>query len=116
MRTHILIIAPAASGLGVTSNTTAVPPVSPPSMLRGKTIEEIVNRWSSDLDHHVREFNKFAGEVSVWDRALIENGNNVSIDTLDQQCARAHFVILVGCIIQSCIGYRTRTERYRPVP
>jgi hypothetical protein len=52
--------------------------VSPPSMLRGKTIEEIVNRWSSELDNHAREFNKFAGEVAVWDRALIENGNSVS--------------------------------------
>ncbi len=46
-------------------------------MLRGKTIEEIVNRWSTELETHVREFNKFAGEVAVWDRALIENGNNV---------------------------------------
>lgn len=51
--------------------------VAPPSMLRGKTIEEIVNKWSSELETHVREFNKFAGEVAVWDRALIENGNNV---------------------------------------
>lgn len=47
-------------------------------MLRGKTIEEIVNRWSAELETHVRDFNKFAGEVAVWDRALIENGNNVS--------------------------------------
>jgi len=47
-------------------------------MLRGKTMEEIVNRWTSDLETNVREFNKFAAEVAVWDRALIENGNNVS--------------------------------------
>lgn len=46
-------------------------------MLRGKTLEEIVNRWSSDLETHVREFNRYAAEVAVWDRALIENGNNV---------------------------------------
>jgi len=52
--------------------------VPPPSMLRGKTIEEIVNRWSADLETHVQEFNKFAGEVAVWDRALIENGNNLA--------------------------------------
>lgn len=51
--------------------------VPPPSVLRGKTIEEIVNKWAADLDSHVREFNKFAGEVAVWDRALMENGNNV---------------------------------------
>ncbi len=48
-------------------------------MLRGKTIEEIVNRWTSELETHVREFNKFATEVAVWDRALIENSNNVSL-------------------------------------
>lgn len=65
---------------GATTSAGAVPvSVPPPSMLRGKTIEEIVNRWSSELETHVREFNKFAGEVSVWDRALIENGNNVWI-------------------------------------
>ncbi|KAI9574545.1 Nsp1-like C-terminal region-domain-containing protein [Boletus coccyginus] len=52
--------------------------VPPPSVLRGKTIEEIVNKWTADLDSHVREFNKFAGEVTVWDRALMENGNNLA--------------------------------------
>ncbi|KAG1899271.1 Nsp1-like C-terminal region-domain-containing protein [Suillus fuscotomentosus] len=52
--------------------------VPPPSALRGKTIEEIVNKWSSELEVHVREFNKFAGEVAVWDRALMENGNNLA--------------------------------------
>lgn len=76
-----------ALGLGVPSTSTAaVPSVSPPSMLRGKSIEEIVNRWSSDLDNHVRQFNKFAGEVSVWDRALIENGNNVSNTVQKRVC------------------------------
>lgn len=59
---------------GTTTGTIAV---SPPSMLRGKTLEEIVNRWSSDLETHAKEFNRFAAEVAVWDRALIENGNNV---------------------------------------
>ncbi|KAG6817209.1 hypothetical protein H0H87_011567 [Tephrocybe sp. NHM501043] len=52
--------------------------VAPPSTLKGKTIEEIVNKWSTDLETHVREFNKFAGEVAVWDRALIENSNTLS--------------------------------------
>jgi nuclear pore complex protein Nup62 len=51
--------------------------VQPPSMLRGKSIEEIVNKWAADLDTHVREFNTFAAEVAVWDRALVENGNTV---------------------------------------
>jgi len=51
--------------------------VAPPSMLKGKTLEEIVNRWSSDLQACVSEFGKFAAEVALWDRALVENGNNV---------------------------------------
>ncbi|KAG6911717.1 hypothetical protein DXG01_007967 [Tephrocybe rancida] len=52
--------------------------VAPPSTLKGKTIEEIVNKWSTDLETHVKEFNKFAGEVAVWDRALIENSNTLA--------------------------------------
>ena len=52
-------------------------------MLRGKTIEEIVNKWSSDLEALVKEFSKFAMEVAVWDRALIENGNSVSLSCAD---------------------------------
>ncbi|KAK0461870.1 Nsp1-like C-terminal region-domain-containing protein [Desarmillaria tabescens] len=64
---------------GLTPSTSTAPvAVQPPSMLKGKTIEEIVNKWSTDLETHVREFNKFAGEVAVWDRALIENGNNLA--------------------------------------
>ncbi|KAL5507999.1 NSP1 [Sanghuangporus vaninii] len=52
--------------------------VPPPSMLRGKTIEEIVNKWSSELETNVREFNGLAGEIAVWDRALIDNGNTIA--------------------------------------
>jgi hypothetical protein len=42
-----------------------------PSMLRGKTLEEIVNRWNLKP-----MFGNFAAEVAVRDRALrvIENG------------------------------------------
>ena len=49
-------------------------------MLRGKTIEEIVNKWSSDLETHVKEFSRLATEIAVWDRALIDNGNTVGSD------------------------------------
>jgi nuclear pore complex protein Nup62 len=59
--------------------TTSAISVAPPSMLKGKSIEEIINRWSNELESHVRDFNKFGTEVAVWDRSLIENGNNVSL-------------------------------------
>ncbi|KAF7352899.1 Nucleoporin NSP1 [Mycena venus] len=70
--------APLGASLTAPSAAGPVVAVAPPSMLRGKTIEEIVNKWSGELETHVREFNKFAGEVAVWDRALIENGNNLA--------------------------------------
>jgi nuclear pore complex protein Nup62 len=60
------------------TTTTSTISVPPPSMLKGKSIDEIINRWSTELETHVRDFNKFATEVAAWDRSLIENGNNVS--------------------------------------
>ncbi|KAF8528801.1 Nsp1-like C-terminal region-domain-containing protein [Hysterangium stoloniferum] len=54
------------------------PAVPAPSMLRGKTVEDIVNRWTTELEVHTREFSQFASEVAVWDRTLIENGNYIS--------------------------------------
>jgi nuclear pore complex protein Nup62 len=79
-------------------------------MLRGKTLEEIVNRWSSDLETHAREFNRFAAEVAVWDRALIENGNNVrcrlTLDAYTQQTSYS-VTYLAFCAVQPY--YRCRT-------
>lgn len=36
-----------------------------------------MNKWTTDLETHYKEFNRLAGEVAVWDRALIDNGNTV---------------------------------------
>ncbi|KAI9447814.1 Nsp1-like C-terminal region-domain-containing protein [Lactarius indigo] len=66
-----------SAGTVATSATSTIS-VPAPSMLKGKSIEEIVNRWSTELEMHVRDFNKFAAEVAVWDRSLIENGNNLA--------------------------------------
>ncbi|KAG6837976.1 hypothetical protein H0H93_008370 [Arthromyces matolae] len=63
---------------GVTALTNVSVAVAPPSTLKGKTLEEIVNKWTTDLETHVKEFNKFATEVAVWDRALIENSNTLA--------------------------------------
>ena len=64
-----------------TASTSAAPAVPinvpAPSTLRGKTIDEIVNKWTGELDEQVREFNQYATELAVWDRALIENSNSV---------------------------------------
>jgi nuclear pore complex protein Nup62 len=71
---------------GAAATTTSTAPATtstavatqPPSVLRGKTVDEIVTKWATELDGHVRDFNSYAGEVAAWDRALIQNGNNVS--------------------------------------
>lgn len=46
-------------------------------MLRGKTLEEIVNSWSGELEERTRDFTDIAGEVREWDRVLRENGEKV---------------------------------------
>lgn len=71
-------------------------------MLKGKSIEEIINRWSTDLESHVREFNKFATEVAVWDRALIENGNNVGLPCPD--VPRYSFDMILSCSSRLCMA------------
>ncbi|KAH8106098.1 Nsp1-like C-terminal region-domain-containing protein [Cristinia sonorae] len=68
----------AAAGAAPSTTTSSAVAVAPPSMLKGKSIEEIVNRWTNDLEVHVREFSKYASEVVAWDRALVENGNNLA--------------------------------------
>ncbi|KAI0321856.1 Nsp1-like C-terminal region-domain-containing protein [Amylostereum chailletii] len=67
-----------ASSAPAPATTSTAISVPPPSMLRGKSIEEIVNKWSIELETHVRDLTKFSSEVAVWDRALIENGNHLA--------------------------------------
>jgi len=69
--------APAVSGTASTATTTATN-ATPPSQLRGKSIEEIVSRWEQDLQINIKEFNRVAQEVSAWDKVLIENGNYIA--------------------------------------
>lgn len=42
------------------------------------TLEDIVNRWSGELDDRVREFTHLAGEVKAWDSVLLSNGEEIS--------------------------------------
>lgn len=53
-------------------------PVPVPSLLKGMTLEDIINRWSSDLDERVRDFTNLASEIKAWDSVLISNGDEIS--------------------------------------
>lgn len=73
--------APAETGATAPTTTAAndkpAPPLIPPSILKGKTMEDIVNQWSTDLEAQAKEFQRLAGEVQVWDKVLTDNGRQV---------------------------------------
>jgi nuclear pore complex protein Nup62 len=53
-----------------------------PSVLKGKTLEEIMTRWTGELDGHARDFSTIAAEIAHWDRELQENGQQVKFNFL----------------------------------
>lgn len=59
-------------------NAAAAPTEGAPSILRGKTLEDIVDGWQRDLDESVKMFEKQAGEVREWDTVLVRNGNQIA--------------------------------------
>ncbi|KAJ2379004.1 FG-nucleoporin nsp1 [Coemansia sp. RSA 2607] len=46
--------------------------------LRGKTLEEIVHMWTSELSEQTRAFHKQASTVGYWDRALVQQGKRIT--------------------------------------
>lgn len=65
---------------GASSGPTTSAPVSlpPPNMLRGRSMEEIVNKWSQELENATKEFTRQAAEVAVWDGVLRRGGDDIS--------------------------------------
>jgi len=41
-------------------------------------MEEIINRWTSDLEKYKAEFVQQAGDIKKWDNILIENGEKIT--------------------------------------
>jgi nuclear pore complex protein Nup62 len=73
-----------ATTLGVASTLTTQPtasakPVSvpTPSTLKNKSMEDILNLWTKELEKQTKDFHKQANQVAKWDQQLIENGNKV---------------------------------------
>lgn len=51
-------------------------------------MEEIISRWTSDLEKYKSEFHGQAAEVKKWDAVLIENGDkilNLSLETQEAE-------------------------------
>ncbi|ORX91459.1 hypothetical protein K493DRAFT_227920 [Basidiobolus meristosporus CBS 931.73] len=41
-------------------------------------MDEILNKWSSELTQYTKKFHEQAVEVAEWDRVLVENGEKIS--------------------------------------
>jgi len=50
-----------------------------PNLLRGKTLEDVVDGWTKELDGSVKEFVRQAGEVREWDKVLVRTGSQVCL-------------------------------------
>lgn len=60
-----------------TQPTVSKPSVPTPSTLKNKTMEEILNKWTTELAQQTKDFHTQASKVAQWDQQLIENGNKV---------------------------------------
>ncbi|KAI1368556.1 Nsp1-like C-terminal region-domain-containing protein [Xylaria arbuscula] len=40
-------------------------------------MDEILNRWATDLSRYQKEFKEQASQVAAWDRLLVENGDKI---------------------------------------
>ena len=69
-----------------------------PNLLRGKTLEDVVDNWTKELDGSVKEFVRQAGEVREWDKVLVRTGSQVSF-----------------CIREVITAERQITDLYRKV-
>ncbi|KAI9591776.1 Nsp1-like C-terminal region-domain-containing protein [Syncephalis fuscata] len=67
-----------AATTATTTASTSAAAAGESNRLKGRSLENIVSLWASELDQHTREFHRRAQQVSDWDRILIENGNQIS--------------------------------------
>ncbi|WOL04709.1 nuclear pore complex protein [Canna indica] len=56
-----------------TSTTTQAPKL--PSEIAGKSVEEIIKDWNSELQERAAKFRKQATAIAEWDRRILQNRN-----------------------------------------
>lgn len=66
-----------------------------------RQLEELINKWTLDLEEQESIFLQQALQVNAWDRLLIENGDSVSYPTavlnwscLEWMSVDSHFLLL----------------------
>ena len=61
---------------GSTLGTKSTAPA--PNSLKNKTMEDVINKWSADLDKYSQDFQKQARQISTWDQSLLTSGDQIS--------------------------------------
>jgi Nsp1-like C-terminal region len=47
--------------------------------MKNKTMEEIINKWTGELDRCSEQFKIQATDIRRWDAILVENGDKVNL-------------------------------------
>lgn len=63
----------------VTAFTTEVKTDATIQSMKNKTMEEIINKWTGDLDRCSEQFKGQANDIRKWDAILVENGDKVTL-------------------------------------
>ncbi|KAG5538673.1 hypothetical protein RHGRI_019287 [Rhododendron griersonianum] len=61
------------SGTTSTVSTTISPAPKLPSEITGKTVEEIIKEWNSELQERTGKFRKQANAIAEWDKRILQN-------------------------------------------
>ncbi|KAI8569323.1 hypothetical protein RHMOL_Rhmol02G0270200 [Rhododendron molle] len=61
------------SGTTSTVSTTISPAPKLPSEITGKTVEEIIKEWNSELQERAGKFRKQANAIAEWDKRILQN-------------------------------------------
>ncbi|OLL24770.1 Nucleoporin NSP1 [Neolecta irregularis DAH-3] len=64
-------------GNAATMNT-PIPAAPAPPSLKNKSLDEIVTRWTNDLDKYSKEFQQLSNKVAKWDQDLVSNADKIS--------------------------------------
>ncbi|ELR06292.1 FG-nucleoporin nsp1 [Pseudogymnoascus destructans] len=69
--------AAATAPVAINPNVSTAGPAPQMSRLKNRTMDEIINRWASDLSKYQKDFQEQATKVASWDRLLVENGDKI---------------------------------------
>ena len=68
--------------------------VQPPSEIKGKLVEDIINEWTVELEGLSRSFMRHAAQLSAWDRHIL--GTRHSLLDLEGDLKKVRALLVVS--------------------